>query len=482
MTEDHAHPSSAIARRQFAVGNSTIDLTHVGMTPTSFGGKVVWTGNDLPLATSGPIMVIGLAAVVGGASIQEHFSSVTSETPLDTIVDLSMELVGRFVIFADLNSGFNIVPDPMASKRVFLSLEDQMASSSELLLQRVGATARPRTAEEQDLLDFPALVKREFAMFGLYSPVTGYRRLLTHRTVNLDTGEIDLCDPATKRRKSTVTETAAYLRKVARATSTLGPIELGLTAGYDSRLLLAAFAAEGIDMETMTFVDGGEEKEYDAAIASDLAQATGYRHNVIVEPEPDEQIKHLLAETQALVRPLPKVYKHLTWFSRQEALPISVSGIGGEVIRWKYNFVPKGLGYDLTKRMVMGRTVCPQDLIAYDEWFHDRFDRASGSTWMPVTAIHHWEQRVPIWAAMFFSEKDLFVDEVSGFNCGGGFQRVLGIDGQEHDSDSVFMALTEELCPKLCAISPPSETLKTKLKHLTPLPRLATTLQPGWGT
>lgn len=475
-------PSTYLWRGQFVVSRSSQDLEQFGLERSLSSEFDLWTSPELPLVRVGPVTVLGLAAVITGDSLEDHFATATSASTPREIADLALDLTGRFVLVADLASGLSLIPDALGSRRVFLSAGGTVASSSEILLRHVGAESLPLTPAARRLPDNPLWPKREFATFGLHSPISGYRRLLPNREVNLDTGLASICDPATEKTDTSVPDAARTIRRVAKAISGFGPVNIGLTAGFDSRLILAAFHAEGIEVFNYTFADSGSKKHLDAEVAKAISLPLGYRHETITEPEPDPEILDLLKATQTIVRPLPHVLSHLTWFSRQEDQMLTVSGNGGEVARSHFGLAPRHLGREISKRALLGHTASAYDVEAFDDWWDDRFPH--GACNLPPTTLHYWEQRAAIWGAQFPSEKDLFTNEVSGFSSGRLQRELVSFPQIERSSltSSLFNDLVEELSPELARLEPPTPTRwQFRVNHATPIPIALRTVRRGWG-
>lgn len=486
VENDSLDPSKGLWRSQFILGRNLADLECLGLTSSRIGDWTLWSSPEFMVTRAGAVTVLGLAAAVSGESLADHYSSITAESHHEDVVELTLDVAGRFVVFATLTSGAMLIPDGVGGKATFLSADGAIASSSEMLLKKSGATARARTAIERRLETNPALVTREYATYGLHSPISGFGRLLPNRVANLDTGESLLCSPATVKRETSVPDAARNLRKNVSALATLGPFELGLTAGFDSRLVLAALDAEGIDVETYTFTDGGAEKANDAQVAGQVAQALGYRHEAVPEPETDPNVLEALRLTQPMVRKLPKVFSHLTWLSQRPEKRITISGAAAEIYRSHFGLVPPGIGREATRRTVLRLDPDPHDLQGFDQWWDDRFRPGSADSHIPATTLFYWEQQMAIWGTLFLSEKDLFVDELSAFGSGRLQQQLTSFPQFQRTTlrSQLNIDLIEELSPRMAQLERPhgAPSLRQRVNYATPIIRVARNLRPGWGS
>ena len=471
-------------RSQFVLGRSLPDLEHLALQRRSVGDMDLWASPALKIAEAGPVTVLGHAAPLTGGTIADLFAHITVGSTQKDVAEAALDLAGRFVVVAALASGVIVFVDGIGSRRMFLSADATIASTSEVLLEKIGAEKRPLSPAELDIVNHPGLFKREFATYGIFSPLSGFRRLLPNRVANLSAGSVAVCSPATERREQSVPEMARTLRRNAAALATLGPLEFGLTSGSDSRLLAAAFAAEGVDVLSFTYVDGGENKEVDAGTAERIAKAAGFRYQRVTEPTADPAITEVLTQSQPILRPHPHVLTQLTLLSRRSDNRFTVGGLGGEVSRSKFALMPSGFGREYTRRTALGGSPHAHDLVAFDEWWDDRFGTPEGETHISDWGVHYWEQRVAVWGTQYMAEKDLFMDEASGYASGRVQQEMTSFPQfkRTQPAGTLFADLVEELSPEIARLGPPNQSsLPVRAAMLTGLPSIIRTLRRSWG-
>jgi asparagine synthase (glutamine-hydrolysing) len=83
----------------------------------------------------------------------------------------------------------------------------------------------------------------------------------------------------------TAADVAESLTGLARATAEIAPLTCGLTAGRDTRVVLAIALAAGLDVDYYT---SGHATDPDVVIARELAQAFGLRHQLVTPRVPDD--------------------------------------------------------------------------------------------------------------------------------------------------------------------------------------------------
>ncbi len=91
--------------------------------------------------------------------------------------------------------------------------------------------------------------------------------------------------PRNNRSRLTPADVAQSLVTTARAAPRFGPLTCGLTAGRDTRLVLALALAAGLNVDYYT---SGRESDVDVVIARELADAFGLRHELVTPQVPDD--------------------------------------------------------------------------------------------------------------------------------------------------------------------------------------------------
>ena len=83
----------------------------------------------------------------------------------------------------------------------------------------------------------------------------------------------------------TAHDVAESLTALARGTAEINPLTCGLTAGRDTRVVLAIALAAGLDVDYYT---SGHDTDVDVVLARDLAAAFGLRHELVTPRVPDD--------------------------------------------------------------------------------------------------------------------------------------------------------------------------------------------------
>jgi hypothetical protein len=265
---------------------------------------------------------------------------------------------------------------------------------------------------------------REEPRFGAvmnYVPSPGsryrnVRRLMRDQRLNVLTGGIEHLPsplPPAASYEAAVDTVAGELTRFARVLRerTPGRIHLQLTAGLDSRTILAAFRATGVAVETVTFRIPFKPDE-DAAVAGAISRALGVPHSVIeVQTPPDP------AAGEAYHRQISggvngvglKVLFPGNSYRFLEAGDVMVGGLGFELGRQMFGNLLAGLSlgsatgpalwHALTRQA--GRSEFPAFI---DEWLDWRRRHPYP---LDFVASCYLDQRLGAWAATLMSGLDL---------------------------------------------------------------------------
>ena len=251
------------------------------------------------------------------------------------------------------------------------------------------------------------------------APGTRYRhvrRMLRDQRLNLREGQIE-------RNRAPIVALASYDAAIETVTAelkrfagelrdrTTGTIFVQLSAGLDSRTIVAAFAAQGVSFETTTFNEGKEGTDVDATVAGSISRKLGIRHTItgLGTSEPEMQKVYWL-QTGACVEGTST-----TLFARDGGYRFLKPGdvlVGGACFELGREYFGKRLG-NLTLETAtgaeiwrrLGRQDGPPEFCAFlDEWLDWRRADPYG---MSFLASHYLDQRLGAWASTLASAQDL---------------------------------------------------------------------------
>lgn len=353
---------------------------------------------------------------------------------LNTLIDSTQHLVGRWVIILQNARGTYLFTDPCGFRQVFYCSDDKQiwcASQPELI--KVSKQLRlNRNNELMHFLLHPVHIQEESGWVG---PATLYENCF-HLLPNhyLDTERVEQNrfyprEPIFYKKVAEIVESACtILQGTMTALTARYNVALALTAGWDSRVLLAAskhvsesiqyFVYSGIIRGSNSIATGNHP---DIWVPESIAKKLGIR---FVVKRPADQLPgwfvSMLSNNVTCARILPKthiIYNELVEGKNR----ININGNGSEICRNGFdeycNLDAGSLSAeDLAALMFFKGGDMPLFAIKeIDNWRYGFDTRVVKS--FNILDLLYWEQRMGHWGAQYPAEQDIAVEEISPFNC-----------------------------------------------------------------
>lgn len=260
-----------VHRRQFAISREHAQLPPRWRRVAIGGGYTLC--HDPALATAEIAPQLGGGLLLGNAFGHGSDASTGRYAALQFPL-LSTDATGLLALYYRIDpAGVVVTSSPAVAKAFF------------------GAEASPRALPRTGLNWHPSPA----------SPLTGWSRLMADQTINLDTGRVEHRGLSVR---SALDEDQAVSRVGELLTASAAQIApryervlLPLTAGLDSRTLMAALIAANVPFETFTQVFG-KNSHHDAVLAAEISRRYGIRHHVVKSQGNNERWARSLAMHQ----------------------------------------------------------------------------------------------------------------------------------------------------------------------------------------
>ena len=469
MSEAQKYPEEKLLfRRQFILGPRFVDPAPGWQRAEVRGSIRVTAHPDLPLtqAARGDRSVTLLGFLLDpsdpGATdrtIVEGLLERLAPSPgPDAFVRWTSGLAGRWILIVDDGSAVRLFHDPMGLRSVYstdrsLVSETWCASSPGLLGETLGL-ARDPVAETEYVNS--ALYRRwpERHFPGDRSVFREVRHLLPNHTLDVVTGErrrywpdgpigrLELSDGVEK--------ASGLLTALMRAASARFPLALATTAGWDTRLLLAA-TREFHDQ--IFYFTRRTDNRADVTRVPRLMSRLGLAHTMISFPErmdPDFERIFNRNMTEA----------HELWGRMAQSLlesyppeRVCVNGDSAEITRVRLRLPP---GEAVTGRALAGMTwvgtnyrdelrANPFVVRACEEWLagvgnvHD----------VHVLDLFYWEQYGGNFSAIAETEDGIAMEFFTPYNCRRLLTTMLAVDERHrhHDRPRLYIEVIRRLWP-----------------------------------
>jgi len=261
-------------------------------------------------------------------------------------------------------------------------------------------------------------------------------------------------------------------------------VSLALTAGVDSRVLLAASRHVSNDIDYFVYRQSTFSEDHpDIWVPKRIAKEIGIR---FVVKTPSYHIPgwfvSLLSQNVTSARVLSKtcsIYDKLVSGDTK----VNINGNASEICR---NFFDKYCKVDikdvstteLAARLLGQEPIPSFAMREIDEW-RSKLGNSSSDEGLNILDLLYWEQRLGNWGAQYPAEQDIAVEEISPFNCRQLIQILSASSRHLRAAPDypLYRALIEEMWPEALVfpINPQHKvnavsTLKKKIRPYIPSP------------
>lgn len=337
------------------------------------------------------------------------------------IIDRSYPFGGRWIFIFNNAVETKLFTDPCALRQAFYTMNIKglhCGSQPTILAENLNI----RENEDESLLDFiqsEEFKRKENSWIGDSTPYSEIKHLLPNHYLNLLTGDVNRFW-IDKEKTTDVEEIAKKGSQILKG-SLLGAkhrysLMLGLTAGWDSRTLLAASKEIKNDVKywvgTMNVL---KATDYDIRTPKRLSERLGLKLKLIDELPPlKEEFVKILKKNISIARILGKT-RMIQYHLENSRGMVNINGNASEIVRNHYGVKhPKNVnaqylasldGYDNSNYVIH----------KLDEWIEPAKELCINKDFNLID-LFYWEQRMGNWGALFQAEQDLALEAYSPFN------------------------------------------------------------------
>ncbi|MEZ4796333.1 MAG: hypothetical protein R2785_04090 [Flavobacteriaceae bacterium] len=348
-----------------------------------------------------------------GASLVEYITFTDILKAID-------KLTGRFVLFIKVEGKYYIVSDFFGQRQVYYWFKDNnfyASSSDKLLLDTLGLSLEMNAIKQQlSILNY-FLKIHEHWLLGKTDWDNRFMKLLPNHYLNIDKAEdehIPVFVTKTQDKKELENEVLSILKNSIEAYSNRYDLKLGLTSGYDSRLLLASSLPIKEKIKYFTFNRNDTYVKRDVSIAKQLAETYQLDYKTIETEALTSEFISQFSNEFIIPRILEKT-KNIQWFKNQDLKNTAVvSGNGGALIRSIYNEQDFKTNESICKAIEYE----PKGfhLKALNEWLSTAKKYASENTLL-LSDLFYLEIRLGKWGNKMVHELDISgIEEFTPYN------------------------------------------------------------------
>jgi hypothetical protein len=357
-----------------------------------------------------------------------------SFSDIHSVIKASKPLAGRWVLICQNANNTFIFADPCGMRQVyFYTGKESWCASQPTLINQVQNLSETSNTDILTFKNSPDYKKRESAWIGNQTAFDNCLHLMPNHYLDLNSCSTKRFFP--KKSLSTydnidelVADAATYLKNIINGLEQRYDLKVGLSAGFDSRLVLAGSVDTNKDILYITD-DLGRFKSYhaDLYVPKNLAEKFALNHTIIKHKDkfPSPWFNKILSTNvaEARVKPvLPKIKTIYTKLIDKDSEHISLNGNVTEIVRisnQKLKFEPIDGHYKYSENIDMAFNYAGYNNSYVKNRIISWMDSIDISLIQEATFIDmfYWEQRMGNWGALYPAELDIAHETVSPFNC-----------------------------------------------------------------
>lgn len=419
-----------------------------------------WTQTQY--STRGELFVLVIGQCVDTKNVTQqnvsaHLLNALSHSKEQFFTAIS-QYSGRHAIIFGTPSAPNIVTDATGMRSVFYAGQGGIVSSHALLVENaIGENIL------RDKLPF------QYGYPGNRTPFLRTKILTPNTYYDIAQNSLHRFWPTAAPTERSTDDVAAEILQAATTAmlnvSRNRPLKMALTAGLDSRVILAVGINAGIDFETYTYGDA-ENTARDRAFASDLAGRFGIDHTTVPRVPLSKALDQRLSEVTYSPHHKGVTGGLMRFFDNPHS--IAVTGNLLEIGRSFYLGRRKeGLAQPVTAEAMTKlhfRAMSANSRRIIEEYGADRYSdvaKIAFQLFIEETKLDrcaafldgfdqfYWEHRMATWHGPALAERDFYAEAFIPFNSRDVFAAMLSVKRDERDTSSTFYRLIEMVDPHL---------------------------------
>jgi hypothetical protein len=407
--------------------------------------------------------------------LEKKAASVSSINELITSFD---EYAGRYVCIVFTGGNVFLFADTLGFRTVYYrTFEKHLWCSSQPSLLGEYFNLKPDKEIEDDLKKAILWNNRKEHWYpGTSSAYKDILRLLPNHYLDCSASCQIRYWPAKPLKSMTiekcVEESSVLLQKTMESASKRFDLEIAVTAGLDSRMVLAGCHTIKRQPEFFTHthpslsIDGA-----DIRIASMMCQQLGLEHKIIRHSEIiDSEFERIIRRNVTNARSGKMInaftiYNHFTSVKKERVV---VHGVPGEIAR---NFFYKPPLINLDIKFLLYQSAMSSSRIAevtFEKWLNEA-RKIPEELGVRILDLFYWEQRVGSWASMSYNEYDIAFESFTPFSCRRLLTLMLGVESHHRVAPNFTLqrGIINHLWPELLHFEiNPAETFSKQIRKL----------------
>ncbi len=417
-------------RNQYIILHKSRTIQVAGLVPVNFDDLVIYAHPSLNVIVSGKGSVkISLIGFIINPSDPEAtnakiVSNLVAECPkYEDLFQATDGFTGRYVLIYKNELSFIVVGDACHLRQIYYGkMNDSLicTSSPKLFLDAFNIEPSIST-EKMEIIHNRNFIKNESIWYGDESIDTRLKKLLPNHYLDLSeiqNKRIPFFSLNTFKSEEQILDYVAFmLRNTFKSLAGKYTLLQPLTAGWDSRILLAA-SRDQMDSISYYVFDDSSGTDSDAWIPARLGKKFDLdfkilkpeilRDDFISEYKQEHIYPRILAKTT-------HIQHH--YDSNYDQNVLNVNGNGAEIARCYYGYTSGKITPEILFTFAESaiKAKFPYFRTRLKEWYDGAFQYSVDSG-IPMMDLFYWEQRIGNWHSLWPFEQDMALEEISPFN------------------------------------------------------------------
>jgi hypothetical protein len=432
-----------IFRRQFFMGPEQVSLFPNWIVANLPSGYYLTLHPDLQITrfNSNDIDITLLGYILdpespGSNNTQILEKKITKVSNINDVISKFFDLAGRYVCIVSIKNQFYFFSDTLGFRTLYYKFDGPRfwcASQPSLLSEYFNL--KPDKAINVDLLNIDSFRnKTEHWYPGTITSFAEIFHLLPNHFLDITKKNQFRYWPTTELESLTIEESThqctKLLEKIMESAASRFDLEVAVTSGLDSRMVLAG--CRSLKKQATFFTHTHPNlaiTRADIRIPSMMCQQLGLDHKIIKHAEKiDEDFFSVLNRnvTNARKEKLINAFTVYNYFQQRGKERTVVHGVPGEIAR---NFFFQPPLSDLNTNMLTFQTRMYKSKLAheaFESWLKEA-KRIPKNLGVRILDLFYWEQRIGNWASMSYNEYDIAFESFTPFSCRTLLTTMLGV-------------------------------------------------------
>jgi hypothetical protein len=389
---------------------------------------------------------------------------------VDTMFEYCRDLCGRYIIIFNFLGKTGLVNDLIGSRSVYYYIyqDTVWAASQPSTLARLLGIEEDPSPTVKAYLEREMFASEEAFWIGDGTKYIGMKHLLPNHYLDFEAKRAfrywPTCPPGSLDLESASQKSAVMLENTMQAASNRFQLSMAVTAGWDSRCLLAATRNMRSNIYYYIQKFGGMTGSHpDIRVPRKLAQKFGFPFHVIECGDYQDDAFDAALERNVFMLQNPAKKALYRSFYQDFQGKVNASGSMSEICRTVYGIDPV---HDITDLLVrVNLSESEYAVASLKDWYTEAKPLCDALGYN-LRDLFYWEQRFGNWGSMFPAELDIAIDEFYPFATRRLVETILAVDEKlrPRGNSGVHRRIIELLWPEL--LSEPINPIRWQVRTI----------------